>query len=102
MFFQEKSSGDWARMLEFLETILPGTVGMDSRKYRNNLEIESAQDWERSEPVKFGVCNMSDGTLRALKLLDAVFQKPAPSVLVIECPELTIHPGALGAVLDLL
>jgi predicted ATPase len=45
---------------------------------------------------------MSDGTLRALGLLTAVFQKPPPSVLVIEEPEATIHPGALGAVLDLL
>ena len=45
---------------------------------------------------------MSDGTLRALGLLAAVFQRPAPSVLVIEEPEATIHPGALGAILDLM
>jgi predicted ATPase len=45
---------------------------------------------------------MSDGTLRALGLLAAVFQRPAPSLLVIEEPEATIHPGALGSVLDLL
>jgi AAA15 family ATPase/GTPase len=32
----------------------------------------------------------------------AVFQKPSPSVLVIEEPEATIHPGALGAILDLI
>ena len=32
----------------------------------------------------------------------AVFQKPSPSLLVIEEPEATIHPGALGAVLDLI
>jgi len=32
----------------------------------------------------------------------AVFQKPSPSILVIEEPEATIHPGALGAVLDLI
>jgi predicted ATP-binding protein involved in virulence len=31
-----------------------------------------------------------------------VFQKPSPSILVIEEPEATIHPGALGAVLDLI
>jgi predicted ATP-binding protein involved in virulence len=45
---------------------------------------------------------MSDGTLRSLGLILAVFQKPSPSVLVIEEPEATIHPGALGAVLDLI
>ncbi len=41
---------------------------------------------------------MSDGTLRSLGLIMAVFQKQSPSVLVIEEPEATIHPGALGAV----
>jgi predicted ATPase len=45
---------------------------------------------------------MSDGTLRALGILTAVYQRPAPSVMVIEEPEATIHPGALGAILDLL
>ena len=45
---------------------------------------------------------MSDGTLRALGLLTAVFQRPAPSVLVLEEPEATMHPGALGTILDLL
>ena len=45
---------------------------------------------------------MSDGTLRAIGLLAAVFQRPAPSLLVVEEPEATIHPGALESVLDLL
>lgn len=45
---------------------------------------------------------MSDGTLRATRLLLAVYQKPTPSLVVLEEPEATIHPGALGAVLDLL
>jgi len=31
-----------------------------------------------------------------------VFQFPTPSLLVIEEPEATVHPGALGAVLDLI
>ena len=43
---------------------------------------------------------MSDGTLRVLGLLTAVYQRPAPSLLVIEEPEATMHPGALGAILD--
>jgi len=45
---------------------------------------------------------MSDGTLRALGLLTAVFQRPRPSLVVIEEPEATIHPGALEALLELL
>src|SRR5207249_4229474 len=46
--------------------------------------------------------SMSDGTLRALGLLTAVYQHPSPALIVVEEPESTIHPGALGAILDLL
>ena len=45
---------------------------------------------------------MSGGTLRVLGLLTAVFQRPAPSLIVIEEPEASMHPAAFGAILDLL
>jgi predicted ATPase len=45
---------------------------------------------------------MSDGLLRALGLILAVYQPNRPSVVVIEEPEASIHPGALGVILDLL
>lgn len=45
---------------------------------------------------------MSDGTLRAVGLLAAVYQRQTPTLIAVEEPEATIHPGALGAVLDLL
>ena len=45
---------------------------------------------------------MSDGTLRVLALLIAVSQQPPPSLIVIEEPEFTIHPGALDALSDAL
>ena len=99
---QRESPDAWQRILELLESIVPGTVGLQTRKLGNMLTLEFAQDWERSEPVKFEACNMSDGTLRVVGLLAAVFQHRTPSLLVIEEPEATIHPGALGAVLDLL
>jgi predicted ATPase len=45
---------------------------------------------------------MSDGTLRALGLMTAVYQPQTPAVMAIEEPEATIHPGALGVILDVL
>jgi predicted ATPase len=61
-----------------------------------------SQEWGVKKKLTFDAFNMSDGTLRSLGLIMAVFQKPSPSVLVIEEPEATIHPGALGAILDLI
>ena len=99
---QRESPDTWKRILELLETIVPGTVGLQTKKLGNMLTLEFAQDWGKSEPVKFEAYNMSDGTLRVVGLLAAVFQHQTPSLLVIEEPEATIHPGALGSVLDLL
>ena len=81
---------------------MPHTVKVNPKRCGNKLALEFVQDRGRSEPVKLEAFGMSDGTLRALGLLVAVFQRPVPSVLVIEEPEATMHPGALGAVLDLL
>ena len=43
----------------------------------------------------------SDGTLRLLGLLVALYQQ-APGLKVIEEPELTIHPGALAYIAELM
>jgi predicted ATPase len=44
----------------------------------------------------------SEGMLRLLGLLLSIFQPLTPSVLLIEEPEATVHPDALGIVVDLL
>lgn len=91
-----------ARVQEILESIVPNTVSVKPKKHGNKLSLEFTQEWASGKKLLFEAFNMSDGTLRALGLLMAVFQSPRPSVLVIEEPEATIHPGALGAVLDLI
>ena len=44
----------------------------------------------------------SDGTLRILGLLAALYQKRRPSLTIIEEPELHLHPGAMGVLVDVL
>lgn len=85
-----------------LETIVPATKSVLPKKHGNKLSMNFIQEWGQGRKLNFDAFNMSDGALRALGLIMAVFQKPNPSVLVIEEPEATIHPGALGAVLDLI
>ena len=45
---------------------------------------------------------MSAGTLLALGLLTAVYQRSIPSLLTIEEPEDGIHPGTISVILDVL
>jgi hypothetical protein len=90
------------RLGQVLESIVPNTKAVRSTKHGNKLSLEFTQQWGEKQKLSFEAYNMSDGTLRALGLLMAVFQHSPPSVLVVEEPEATIHPGALGAVLDVL
>ena len=48
----------------------------------------------------FDLSYESDGTLRLLGMLVALFQEPSPSLIGIEEPELMIHPGALAVLAD--
>jgi len=50
----------------------------------------------------FELAQESDGTLRMLGLLVALYQDPPPALIAIEEPELTIHPGALAILSDIL
>ena len=56
---------------------------------------------DRVEASKFEAFNMSD-TLRALGFPRRGLPTTGPLVLVVEEPESTMHPGALGSILDAL
>jgi predicted ATPase len=96
------SPSDLRRIGELLASIVASTRTVQAVKHGKKLTLEFTQEWGKNKRMKFESFSMSDGTLRALGLLAAVYQRPSPSVLVIEEPEATIHPGALGAILDLL
>jgi predicted ATPase len=90
------------RLCEILTTIVPGTTAIRTKKHGKKLSLEFTQDWGRRKHVSFEAFAMSDGTLRALGILTAIWQRPIPAVVVIEEPESTIHPEALGAILDVI
>ena len=96
------NSGNREKLALLLEAIVPFTKSVKPKRQGNKLTLEFVQEWASGKRLLFQAFNMSDGTLRALGLIMAVFQTPAPSALIIEEPEATIHPGALGAVLDLI
>ncbi len=89
-------------LMEFLQTVVPGEVEVKPKRVQNKLSLEFTQQGKGQGGLRLGPQNMSDGTLRTLGLLTAVFQPKLPTVLVVEEPEATIHPGALGAILDVL
>lgn len=99
---ERQSAGDFARISEFLASIVPHTSRVEVKKHGKSLGLEVAQDWPEKRRLRFEGPSLSDGTLRAIGLITAVFQRPVPSLVAIEEPEATIHPGALESILDLL
>jgi AAA domain, putative AbiEii toxin, Type IV TA system len=99
---ERHSEDDFQRISDILATIVPNTTRVQVKKHGKNLSLEFTQEWGGKKRLKFEGFSMSDGTLRAIGLLAAVFQRPVPSLIAVEEPEATIHPGALESILDLL
>jgi hypothetical protein len=102
----KKNAAAKERVEEFLSKVVPGIRGVDVKHIGPKETLEFRQDIVgSSSPWRFLAANMSDGTLRALSVLVALFQSgngaPARVPLVgIEEPEVALHPAAVGVLLD--
>jgi energy-coupling factor transporter ATP-binding protein EcfA2 len=94
------------RLLEYLQAIVPGISSAERKQLGGRETIEFTQDVEGSNhPWRFDAASMSDGTLRALGVLVALFQGLTDkhvSMIGLEEPESALHPGAAGALRDAL
>lgn len=96
------------RVVEFLAKVVPGVQDVSVKHVQKKETLEFRQTVGTNEaPWSFFAENMSDGTLRALGVLTALFQsvnggaKRVPLV-GIEEPEVAVHPGAAGVLRDAL
>ncbi len=97
-----------ARIIEYLSRVVPGLQGVDVIELgpKQTLEFRQAVHGAR-HPWRFLAANMSDGTLRALGVLVALFQSsnsgfPRVPLVGIEEPEIALHPAAAGVLFDAL
>jgi predicted ATPase len=99
---------DKSRVVEFLSKVVPGVTDVNVKHVGKKETLEFRQTvGSKGAPWRFMAENMSDGTLRALGILTALFQSGAPSqrkapVVGIEEPESALHPGAAGVLRDAL
>jgi predicted ATPase len=92
----------YERLNKLLSKAVPGLLKVQPRRLGNRLELEFVQDVGEGEPATFDASEMSDGTLRLLGLLLAIYQPQRPSLLAIEEPEATVHPAVAELVLQVL
>ena len=99
---RRRDAAKYDRVRKYLAQIAPNVKEVDYAKAGPKETIAFYQDVGAASPWEFGAISMSDGTLRVLGVLLAVFQMNTPTLTVIEDPEATVHPAALEVLLDLL
>lgn len=91
---------------EYLQTVVPMVHGVERKQVGPMETLEFRQDMAGSKhPWRFMAQNMSDGTLRALGVLVALFQSNrdySPMLVGIEEPETALHPAASAALREAL
>lgn len=95
-----------SRVEDYLAEIVPGVRGVERIAVANKETLQFRQDVKgAARPWRFYANSMSDGTLRALGVLVAVFQGgTARRTLFVglEEPEAALHPAAAGVLLGAL
>lgn len=95
-----------ALIREYLQSVVPMVHGVERTQLGPMESLSFRQDVAGSQhPWKFLAMNMSDGTLRALGVLTALFQgnrDHTPSLVGIEEPETALHPAASAALREAL
>jgi predicted ATPase len=95
-----------SRIEEYLAKVVPGIREVDVKPIGPKETLEFRQQMAGAKyPWRFLAANMSDGTLRGLGILVALFQSENGRripLVGIEEPEIALHPAASGVLLDAL
>lgn len=90
------------RIAELLSAAVTPWLSVKTVRQGSELSLEFTQVSESGATTRFAPASMSDGILRILGLLVAVYQLFPLSLIALEEPENTVHPGALGVIEDIL
>lgn len=90
-----------SRLREYLARLIPGISDLEVSAAGGYLIVRLKHDSLPGHPW-IDLSLESDGTVRLLGLLTALNQRRKPSLIGIEEPELTVHPGALSTLADVL
>lgn len=92
----------YQHVCEILAGAVPGLHSVEPRQVGRWEHIEFRKDVGTAYPWRFEGLNASDGTLRLLGLLLAVYQPSPVPLLGIEEPETSVHPALAERILDVL
>jgi predicted ATPase len=95
---RHKADRDW--VLRHLSAVAPAVIDLKSGTAAGRRIVHFFQQGRGTTRVRFGIGDMSDGTLRCLATFLALRQKPIPTIVCIDGIEESVHPAALGVLMD--
>ncbi|ODU58566.1 MAG: ATPase [Comamonadaceae bacterium SCN 68-20] len=84
------------RINEMMRVVLPDFLDVTVSTAGSYLVPTFRFQGESKAIREFDAVQLSDGTLRIFGILLSLYQSPAPSLIVIEEPEQTVHPAVLS------
>lgn len=100
-----KGSSSATKLREVLPHLIPGVLDVRVRPVGGYLVVQlqhAANLHPQENGPWFDLSQESDGALRLLGLLVALYQRPSPCFIGIEEPDLAVHPGLFGVMADVL
>jgi len=99
---ESKGNEKYERLCRLLSKVVHGLQGVEYHPVGQKETLQFRQDVGLKHPWRFDALNMSDGTLRSLGLLLAVYQVGKASVVAVEEPEATVHPAVMELIVEVL
>lgn len=101
-YLQEKEPAVLAAVTDTLRRVAPFFGGFVLRPEALNLDTIRLRWRHRGRDPLFDVSDLSDGTLRFVALAALLLQPDPPSTIVLDEPELGLHPAALAEIAALM
>lgn len=97
-----RQQAEWESVLLAMRKIVPGLRDIQEGALGRYLSMRFFQQQEQQELAEFAATEMSEGAIRALGILAAAQQVSQDELLIIEEPEVSVHPGAATVLFDAL
>lgn len=92
----------YADLVAALRCVVAGVRNVRVQEFGGYLITELEHEAQNGQTTWFPLAQESDGTLRVLVLLAALYQEAPHSLIAIEEPELSIHPAALAVLSEVI
>lgn len=101
-FLQEKHPSNLKRIEMAVRSVAPFFYGFNLNPDRINPDTIRLEWKERGSDSYFNAKHLSDGTLRFIALATLLLQPTSPKVIIIDEPELGLHPFAISKLAGLI